>query len=170
MKRFLSSLFGGSPRQRNTDQAELRQLQATADCTHGQLVAQGKAPGGQESTDSWVAARESGYVNCLLTVLAEGTKDSIAINQGEGLPDLKHLASGNSDLELWASQLAFPYKDLSTDKVLGILAGSFELGKAPRGKLKAIMVKNDGSDLAVIFYAEIAGRGLNVSVVRPEGK
>jgi hypothetical protein len=169
VKRLLASLLalGGIASTANAgEREELRQLQAMADNTHRKLVAEGKAPGGQESTDSWVAARENGYVNCVLTVLAEGTKDSVTFSQGERLPNVKSLAAGNTSLEAWASRLAFPYSELSTDKVIGILAKSFELQNSDRGKLKTIVVKNDGSPLAVIFHAEKITSGLKVSVVR----
>lgn len=173
MKRHLASilaLVGIATSASAGEREELRQLQAMANETHGKLVAEGKAPSGQESTDSWVAARENGYVNCILTTLAEGTRDSITLTRGEYLPSVRSLATGNASLEAWTSQLAFPYKDLSTDKVLAILTNSFELQKTSRGKLKTIVVKNDGSPLAVIFYAEKIASGLKVSVVRAENK
>jgi len=167
MNNLVASLFGRRALGASSvDRKELRQLQARADEIHMQLVAEGKVPDNQEDAQSWVAARENGYVNCLLTVLAEGTTDSAVITQDERLPDLNALASGTPDLALWVSTLAFPYGELSASVVLGILARSFELKSSPRGRLKTILVKNDGAPLAAIFYAEFLGQGIKLSVVR----
>jgi hypothetical protein len=170
MKQFLASVLaaiGIAPNVHAGDRDELRRLQAVAEETHQKLVSEGKAVAGQESTASWVAARERGYVNCLLTVLAEGTIDTVTVHKGEKLPDLKQLAALKPDLEAWASKLAFPYDQLSADTVLGILANSFELQNGQTGRLKTILVKNDGSPLAVIFYAERVTSGVKLSVLRP---
>src|SRR5689334_15196684 len=116
MRHFFASVFaaiGIVPGAHASDRDQLRRLQAMADETHKRLASQGKAVPGHESTASWVAAGEQGYVNCLLTVLAEGPKNAVTVRKGEKLPDLKKLAARKLDLRAWASKLTFPYELLS---------------------------------------------------------
>lgn len=157
-----SSLVNALP----NDSAELKKLQASADEIHRKFIANGGKPAPEETT-SWVQARESGYVNCLLTILAEGHKESVTLTNGQNLPNLAVLANGNPGLFEWAKKLDFPYQELSTEKVITILLNSFEIQKTTKGSLKTILVKQDGSPLAVLFTAEkLSSKNIKISVLR----
>ena len=143
--------------------AELRALQAAADEAHRGFVAEGRVAAPEE-TDAWVAAGESGYVNCLLTVLAEGTVGTATVAVGQPLPQLDALAGDDPLSRAWAARLRFPLESLSVEAVLGILAESFEVRAAPSGTLKTVLVRSDGSPLAVLFTARWAEPGVALAV------
>lgn len=142
---------------------ELRGLQAAADEAHRRFLAEGRVAAA-EDTEAWVAAGESGYVNCLLTALAEGAVRTTTVSLGKSLPSLEALADGEPSLERWAKQLRFPLETLSAQVVLGILVESFELGAASTGRLKTILVRTDGSPLSVLFTARWVEPGIAATI------
>src|SRR5690349_14191039 len=82
---------------------ELRDLQAAADEVHRGFVTEGRVPAPAD-TDAWVAAGESGYVNCLLTVLAEGSVRTATVSVGQPLPGLDALAGEEPSSRAWAER------------------------------------------------------------------
>jgi hypothetical protein len=104
----------------------------------------------------------------LLTVLGEGPANSATVILGQRLPDLSTLAAGNSSVLAWTHKLTFNYDSLSTQVVTEILSESFELKESNEGKLKTILVKNDGSPLAVLFTAKRSGSAIKLGVVRAQ--
>jgi len=149
------------------EQDELRAPQVQADEIHRKLNAAGESTT-PEDPARWVAAGERGYVNCLLTVLGEGPANNAIVTSGKRLPNLNDLATGNSSLLVWTRKLAFPYDRLSSQSVSEILIESFELRRNSKGRLKTILVKNDGAPLAVLFTAERNGAAIKLSVLRPQ--
>jgi hypothetical protein len=142
---------------------ELRALQAAADEAHRGFVAEGRVAA-PEDTDAWVAAGESGYVNCLLTVLAEGSVRTATVSAGQPLPHLDALAGEEPSARAWAERLRFPLESLSARVVLDTLAESFELRAARSGTLKTVLVRAEGSPLAVLFTARWVEPGVAVAV------
>jgi hypothetical protein len=142
---------------------ELRRLQADADKIHREFIAEGRVAAPVE-TDAWVAAGESGYVNCLLTVLAEGSVRTATVSVGQPLPRLATLAGEELSSLAWAERLRFPMESLSARAVLGILAESFEVRAAWSGTLKTVLVRPDGSPLAVLFTARWVEPGVALAV------
>lgn len=118
---------------------ELRMLQADANKLHEQFNKEGRQPAPEE-TDAWVAQGEAGYVNCLLTTLAEGKQDSVELYLGGEFADLVELANGNPGLQNWTKKLKFNYKKLSMNDVLAILVNSFELQVSSPNHLKTVLV------------------------------
>lgn len=158
-----------SPNDRRGALDELRALQAAADEAHRGFVAEGRVAA-PEDTDAWVAAGESGYVNCLLTVLAEGSIRVATVSVGQPLPHLAALAGEVQSARAWAERLRFPLESLSARTVLDTLIESFELRAARSGTLKTVLVRADGSPLAVLFTARWVEPGLAVEVtaLRPK--
>lgn len=72
---------------------------------------------------------EGSYVNCLLTTMAKGSAESVAIDSGATVPDLARLPTGSEESE-WISGLPFRYELLSAKEVIAIL-----LKLAARGKV-----------------------------------
>jgi hypothetical protein len=142
---------------------ELRALQAVLDEAHRESIAEGCVVAPAE-TDRWVAAGESGYVNCLLTVLAEGTVRTATVAVGQLLPRLSDLAGDEPSSREWAERLQFPLESLSTATVLGILAKSFEMLTAGSGTLKTVLVRPDGAPLAMLFTARWSEPGVALAV------
>ncbi len=120
--------------------------------------------GRPEDTEAWVAAGEVGYVNCLLTVLAEGSIRTATVAPTQPLPSLEVLAAGTTSLVAWAKQLTFPFANLSTRVILDTLVESFGLGPSGTGTLKSILVRTDGAPLAVLFTARRAEPGGAVTI------
>ncbi len=110
-----------------------------------------------EDAAAWVAAGESGYVNCLLTVLAEGTVRTATVAVGKPLPRLDTLAGDEPSVRDWAERLRFRSESLSVEAILSILTESFEVRAASSGTLKTVLVRSDGSPLAVLFTAAVVG-------------
>lgn len=75
---------------------------------------------------------EASYVNCLLTALAKGGVDSVAIDSGGPVPDLRPLTTNPEESD-WVAGLPFRYESLSVEKIIDIL-----LNLAGRGKVGAL--------------------------------
>lgn len=146
---------------------ELQAIQVAANEIHQRFIDEGRETAPEE-TDAWVAAGESGYVNCLLTVLAEGTIGTVTVAAGKRLPRLDILAGNSPSSRGWAERLRFPLETLSIEEILGILSQSFQIERARCGTLKTVLVRSDGAPLAVLFTANWLELGtiLEVSVVR----
>jgi len=131
----------------------LRQLQLEANNVHQKMLSEGTTSAPDDDPSVWVAAGESGYVNCLITVIGEGPVNSVTIDGSKILPNLNLLAEGNPSLVNWTKQLNFNYSDLSSKEVLAILYNSFDLQNNLSGKLKTVLVNSDGSPVALLFIA-----------------
>jgi hypothetical protein len=108
---------------------------------------------------------EAGYVNCLLTTLAQGPKKSVSIVADRPVPALPELAAGNSDLSTWVSKLSFDYAALNTAKVAQLLrsfAGFrwYSLFKT-KGVIESVVLDTDNRPVLCRFEIELrkSGRG-----------
>jgi hypothetical protein len=121
--------------------------------------------------DTWVAARERGYVNCLLTVLAQGGGGSVAIERARPLPRLT-VSSGNKGLADWVSGLRFPYDSLSPDLVIKALEASVGIKSwnpfQRSGALQTDVVNEPGPPDTVVFVMQRIGwrKGLRITLQR----
>ncbi len=155
--------FKKKPAQPQPPADELRALQADADKVHRGFIAEGRVAA-REDAEAWVAAGESGYVNCVLTMLAEGTVGTATVALGQPLPRLDALAGEEPSSRAWAARLRFPLESLSAQAILSILAESFEVRVAQSGTLKTVLVRSDGSPLAVLFTARWVEPGVALAV------
>jgi hypothetical protein len=144
------------------------ELQKVADAIHEGYATKGTAPA--DDAEAWVAARERGYINCLLTVLAEGNSKSVVIERRKPLPSLVTLSQGKQDLAEWASKLRFPYESLSADLVIKGLEQSVGLASwnpfQRRRGLRSVVVNEPGPPEAVIFLMQRIGwrHGLRITL------
>lgn len=147
---------------------ELARLQADADVCYRKLLADGATPA-PDDTEAWVAAREKGYINCLLTALAEGSVNRVTVSTREPLPRIDSLAEGSPALLAWTSQLKFPYHEFSSNLVVEYLLESFDPWRNRVGILKTLVVRRDGSPQAVLFSAQRtpSADAITITVMRP---
>ncbi len=147
---------------------ELVRLQADADACYRKLIADG-ATAAPDDTEAWIAAGEKGYINCLLTALAEGSVNRVTVSTREPLPRVDALAEGNPSLSAWTSQLDFPYHEFSSNLVVEYLLESFDPWRNGVGILRTLVVRRDGSPMAVLFAAHRtpSADALTITVMRP---
>jgi|GEM_PF-4882208 len=159
--------FTKKPESLTDELDQLHRLQIDADACYRKLIADGAIPA-PDDTEAWVAAREKGYINCLLTVLAEGGVPSVTVCTHQPLPKLHLLAGSNPSLAAWTSQLDFPYDELSSSLTVDTLLESFDPWRNRIGKLRSLVVRRDGSPLAVLFTAQrtMSADALTITVLR----
>jgi hypothetical protein len=147
---------------------ELRKFQAEADEMHRKFVSETKETE-PEDPSVWVTKGEEGYVNCLLTTLAEGKRNSIEMDMDGQFVDLVQLAEGNKPLQEWTKKLSFDYGSLSMRKTLIILESMIGLRTSNTGIMKSIVLQIDGTPLAVFFKGRLTNnnRGIKIRVLRP---
>lgn len=63
---------------------------------------------------------EASYANCLLMMLAKGTRSSVRVTSGQALPCLADFTTDPEDLD-WTNGLPFKYDQLDADKVIEII-------------------------------------------------
>jgi len=64
--------------------------------------------------------REASYANCLLMMLAKGTRSSVMVASGQPLPRLAEFTTDPEDLD-WINGLPFRYDQLDANKVIEII-------------------------------------------------
>ena len=117
------------------------------------------------------AGRESSagaYVNCLLTLMAEGTVRSVEIRSSAPVPDLEKLAAGNADAG-WVADEGLRYDSIEPLDVILLLS---RLAKVPgsaflarRGELRADRACPDGSRVPCLFDVRIGRSNRSATVV-----
>jgi hypothetical protein len=124
----------------------------------------------EEDTDAWVAARERGYINCLLTILAQGEVKSVIIERQKPLPELTEISKGNKELTEWASKLLFPYDSFSSELVIRNLEQSVGIKSwnpfQRRGNMQTVIVNEPNPPEVVVFEMERVGwcKGLRIEL------
>lgn len=148
---FLLAFHGTS---HGSDLEELKALQAQADAGPALPEVSSASADQEAAAADWVAAGESGYVNCLLTAFGQSTLSEIRVGGKSGIPSIVKAAEGNERVTAWASRLKFPYDRLSVTTIQAMLESLFSMESSMRGKLSTILVADVGSPIAVIFYAD----------------
>lgn len=114
---------------------------------------------GDKADNVWEG--ESGYVNCLLTAMAEGKHKEVIINTISPVPSLMPLAEGNEDLGKWIGTQRFVYEDLKTKLVCGIIMKSAGLTKLKflkrKGTINAFLAGKDGNKPTPFQVEKITG-------------
>lgn len=146
-------------------------LKSIADSAHAAFEKHGTIPAPEEDALAWAAAKENGYVNCLLTLLAEGCVNSIAIQNNRPLPILAEMRNGDPELERWAACLSFDYKSLSSDTIIHLLlkTGGADKWNQRTGSFKAIVVREPAPPDVVVIAMQRFGwvsKGVRLSVCR----
>jgi hypothetical protein len=149
----------------------MHNLRELADSAHAAFEKHGTMPPPEEDALAWVAAKENGYVNCLLTLLAEGCVDSIAIQNNRPLPVLAEMKNGDPELERWAACLSFDYKSLSSDTIIHLLlkTGGADMWNKRTGSFKAVVVREPAPPDVVTIVMHRLGwlsKGVRLSVCR----
>lgn len=149
----------------------MHDVRTIADSAHAAFEEHRTIAAPEEDALAWVAAKEYGYVNCLLTLLAEGCVDSISIQNNRPLPLLAEMRNGDPDLERWASCLSFDYNLLSTSTIIHLLlkTGGADKWNQRAGSFKAIVVREPAPPDVVVILMQRSGwlsKGLQLSVRR----
>ncbi len=149
----------------------MHDLRKMTDLAHSEFEKHGTLSPPEEDALAWVAAKENGYVNCLLTLLAEGCVDSIAIQNNRPLPVLAEMRNGDPELERWASCLSFDYKSLSSDTIIHLLlkTGGADKWNRRTGSFKTVVVREPAPPDVVVIVMQRLGwlsKGVQLSVSR----
>jgi hypothetical protein len=108
------------------------------------------------------------YVDCLLTLMAEGTLQSVEIRSSAPVPDLEKLADGNAEAG-WVAEGGLRYDSIEPLEVILLLS---RLAKVPgsaflarRGELRADRACLDGSRVPCLFDVRIGRSNRSATVV-----
>jgi hypothetical protein len=125
-------------------------------------------PRGQADRGSSAGA----YVNCLLTLMAEGIVQSVEIRSSAPVPDLEKLAEG-SDEAKWVTEEGLRVDSVEPPQVILLLgrlakvSGSALLAR--RGELRADRACPDGSRVPCLFDVRIGRSNRSATVVVAPG-
>jgi len=104
---------------------------------------------------------EASYANCLLTLLAMSPAESVEIETGSAVPNLKELASNDIERE-WVAGLPFRYEVLDARKVIEIL-----LNASTDGVLRTTVVSSDRKPKIQSFLFRRDGPRLKIDKLQP---
>jgi hypothetical protein len=105
----------------------------------------------------WVG--ESGYVNCLLTIMSKGILSSVEILKDKVVPNLIEITGTDKASQRWIKKQDFEFNSLNSSKVIKIIKKSIGIKgfsfSARDSFLTAIHAQNDGKNIARIFEISI---------------